>query len=120
MKESVGFLFFSGILAFGGCTAQKSNWEYETVTGTTARALQAPVAAGWTPVGICITPGGQKVFLLKRQKDVKPRSGEWDFKTVAGRDNKILNNPANKGWEVVGISETSDSNKWFLLKKPKA
>jgi hypothetical protein len=119
MKESVGALFFSGILAFGGCTSQKGNWEYETVSGTSARVLQAPAASGWTPVGVCITSDGQKRFLLKRQKNIKAFSSDWQFKTVAGRDDKILSTPDNKGWEVVGFSETPDSNKWFLLKKPK-
>lgn len=120
MKESVGVLLASGVLAFGGCTAQKANWEYETIAGANATALRAPVADGWEPIGICVTPDGQKLFLLKRQKDVKSASGNWQFKTVAGRDEKILNSHDNQGWEVVGFSVAADSNRWFLLKKPRA
>jgi hypothetical protein len=119
MKESVGVLLFSTILAFGGCnTAQKADWEYETIAGTNDKVLRVPVSEGWDPIGICVTPDGQKLFLLKRQKDVKAQ-GNWQFKTVVGRDDKILNNPANQGWELVGVSQMPDSNRWFLLKKPK-
>ncbi len=119
MKESVGILLASGILTFGGCNApQKVDWEYETVAGANDKVLQGPVSDGWEAIGICVTPDGQKQFLLKRPKEAKAPA-KWQFKTVIGKDDRILNNPTNQGWEVVGSSEMANSNKWYLLKKPK-
>jgi hypothetical protein len=119
MKESVGILFASGILTFGGCHSQTPvTWEYETVAGKNDKVLQATAEDGWVAIGICVTPDGQKMFLLKRQKGVTA-AGKWQYKTVIGRNDNILTNSANEGWEVVGISDISDGNKWFLLKKPR-
>jgi hypothetical protein len=120
MKESVGILFASGVLTFGGCNApQHVDWEYETVAGTSDKVLQAPAVDGWEAIGISVTADGQKQFLLKRPKEAKVLA-KWQFKTVIGRNDGILNSPTNQGWEIVGFSEMADSNKWYLLKKPKA
>jgi hypothetical protein len=119
MKESVGVLIASGLLTFGGCHSQTPvTWEYETVAGRNDKVLQAPATEGWVAIGICVTPDGQKMFLLKRQKGVT-KAAKWDFKTVIGRSDNILTNSANQGWEVVGISAVAGGHKWFLLKKPK-
>jgi hypothetical protein len=69
-------------------------------------------------IGICVTPDGQKMFLLKRQKGV-PVQGKWQYKTVVGRNDQVLTNSANAGWDLVGVSATADNNNWYLLKKPK-
>lgn len=119
MKESVGILLASGILAYGGCNApQKVSWEYETVAGKSDKVLQAPAQDGWVAIGISVTPDSQKMFLLKRQKGVT-NPGKWQFKTVIGPNDHILMNQTNQGWELVGVSHMPDNINWYLLKKPK-
>jgi plastocyanin domain-containing protein len=117
MKKSVGVLLVAGVLVFAGCAARQ-NWEYETISGTTDRVLNQPVAEGWDPIGICVTPDGQKWFILKRQKSVT-RPSNWQYKTVISHSDGVLDNPTNQGWNVIGYCQTADSDKWFLLKKPK-
>ena len=73
---------------------------------------------GWQPIGICVTPDGQRWFLLKRQKELA-HPGDWQYKTVIGRTDDVLDNPTNQGWNVIGYAMTADNEKWYLLKKPK-
>jgi len=117
MKKSVGLLLLASALALAGCTARQG-WEYETVSGANDKVLADPVADGWQPVGICITPDGQKWFLLKRGKEVT-RPGNWQYKTVIGRTDDVLDEPTNQGWNVIGTAQTANSETWYLLRKSK-
>ena len=106
-----------GVLALAGCAARQG-WEYKTISGANDKVLSDPVADGWQPIGLCITPDGQRWFLLKRQKELA-RPGNWQYKTVIGRTDEVLDNPTNQGWNVIGFALTAGNENWYLLKKSK-
>jgi DNA-binding beta-propeller fold protein YncE len=47
-------------------------------------------------------------------------SAGWDYETVSGPNDRVLNDPISQGWEPIGISVTHDGTKWFVLKRQKA
>jgi hypothetical protein len=120
MKKSIALIFAVGALALGGCfsTWHGSKWEYKTVSSTSDEILNTPVAEGWRPVGISVTPDGNKWFLLKRTKP-DYHANNWEYETVSSTSDEVLNTPLARGWSVVSFCVTPNGSKWFLLKHPK-
>ena len=120
MKRTIALLLAAGALALAGCSTSRhaSRWEYRTVSSTSDEVLNTPVAEGWAPVGLSVTPEGNKWFLLKREKPTY-HAGKWEYKTVSSTSDEILNTPLAQGWRVVSFSVTPTGNKWFLLKHAK-
>ncbi|MGA9779754.1 MAG: hypothetical protein WBS33_15945, partial [Verrucomicrobiia bacterium] len=113
--------FCSVLLALAGCstTQHAAKWDYKTVSSTSDEILNTPVAQGWIPVGISVTPDGNKWFLLKRAK-TDYHASRWEYKTVSSTSDEILNTPMAQGWSVVSFCVTANGDKWFLLRHPKA
>ena len=120
MKQFISIIFVASTVVLAGCstTQHASKWEYQTVSSTSDEVLNTPVAQGWRPVGISVTPDGNKWFLLKREKPVYHAS-KWEYETVSSTSDEILNTPLARGWSVVSFCVTPNGNKWFLLKHPK-
>jgi hypothetical protein len=119
MKKTVAISLAAAVLALAGCVRQQGNWEYETISGPNDKVLEEPSSEGWDPVGISINSDGTRWFVLKRQKGVEHIVGKWQYKTVIGQDDTILNDPTNQGWSTIGVTDAGNGSKWFLLKKPK-
>jgi hypothetical protein len=41
----------------------------------------------------------------------------WEYETVSGPNDRVLNDPIAQGWEPIGISTTRDGQRWFILKR---
>lgn len=41
----------------------------------------------------------------------------WEYETVSGPNDRVLNDPIAQGWEPVGMSVTGDGQRWFVLKR---
>jgi hypothetical protein len=120
-KKSIALLIAASGLFLAGCSTTTSHalkWDYKTVSSPSDEILNTPVAQGWSPVSISVTPDGNKWFLLKRPTTTYHAS-KWEYKTVSSTSDEILNTPVAQGWSVVSFSVTADGNKWFLLKKLK-
>ena len=118
MKRYLILLSVVGALALAGCS-QGPQWQYETISGTSDRALQAPITQGWEPIGLSVNSNGQRYFILKKSRLNVPQVN-CDYKTVSGRNDDVLAGSLAQGWTVAGSSVLPDGNKWFLLKKPAA
>jgi hypothetical protein len=120
LKKIISVLLAAGILTLSSCSTQRaSKWEFRTVSSTSDKVLDAPVAQGWLPVAISVSSNGNRWFLLMRRTP-HYHTGKWDYETISSKTDEILNTPVAQGWIVVSFCVTPDGTEWFLLKHKKS